>query len=71
MDIEKVRFNISSGGVYPRLKKEDTMTIAYCMKCKRKVEIKNPMEVILKNNSRAVRGVCSVCGTKVFRLGKA
>lgn len=57
-------------GFIPALK-EDTMTTAYCVKCKKNVEIKNPREVILKNNARAVRGVCSVCGAKVFRLGKA
>jgi len=48
-----------------------TMTTAYCMKCKRKVEIRNPMQVTLKNNRPAVQGICSNCGTKVFRIGKA
>ena len=47
------------------------MAIAYCMKCRKKVEIRNPMPVMLKNNRQAVQGVCSVCGTKVFRMGKA
>lgn len=47
------------------------MTTAYCVKCKRKVEIKNPRQVTLKNNTPAVQGICSNCGAKVFRLGKA
>jgi len=47
------------------------MAIAYCMKCKKKVAIKNPKQVTLKNNRPAVEGVCAVCGTKVFRIGKA
>jgi RNase P subunit RPR2 len=47
------------------------MTTGYCMKCRSKVEIKNPKQVMLKNNRPAVQGVCSVCGTKVFRIGKA
>ena len=43
-----------------------------CMKCKKQVEIKDAEEVILKNNMKAIKGVCPNCGTKVFRiLGKA
>jgi len=46
------------------------MAIAYCMKCRKKVEIKNPKQVTLKNNRPAAQGVCPVCGTKLFRIGK-
>ena len=41
---------------------------AYCVKCKAKTEIKDPKEVTMKNGSAAVAGLCSVCGTKVFRI---
>jgi len=44
---------------------------AYCFKCRAKTDIKNPKRVTLKNGRPAVRGVCSVCGTKVFKIGKA
>ena len=47
------------------------MATAYCMKCRKKVEIKNPEQITLKNNRPAVRGVCALCATKVFRIGKA
>ena len=47
------------------------MPQAYCMKCRKKVEIRNPNRVILKNKRPATRGTCPVCGTKVFRIGKA
>ncbi|MFC1924483.1 DUF5679 domain-containing protein [Chloroflexota bacterium] len=47
------------------------MPQAYCMKCRKKVEIKSPTKVTLKNNRPATKGVCPVCGTKVFRIGKA
>jgi len=47
------------------------MAIAYCMKCRKKVEIKNPRQITLKNGRPAVQGVCSICGKKVFRIGKA
>ncbi|HUV45915.1 MAG: DUF5679 domain-containing protein [Dehalococcoidia bacterium] len=43
---------------------------AYCFKCRAKRDIKNPTSVTLKNGKPAVRGTCSVCGTKVFRIGK-
>ncbi len=45
------------------------MVEAYCVKCKKKVEIKNPEKVVLKNGRPAVKGVCPYCGTKVFRIG--
>lgn len=45
------------------------MVTAYCVKCKKKVEIKNPQKVTLKNGKPATKGVCPVCGTKVFRIG--
>lgn len=47
------------------------MTQAYCVKCKKKVEIKNAKNVTLKNKRPAVQGACPKCATKVFRIGKA
>jgi len=43
---------------------------AYCFKCKKLQEINKPEQVTLKNGRPAVKGVCSVCGTKLFRMGK-
>jgi DNA-directed RNA polymerase subunit RPC12/RpoP len=43
---------------------------AYCMKCRKKVEVKNPQAVTLKNGRPATQGACPSCGTKVFRIGK-
>ena len=65
-----LRFCYNNTGGF-RTKKEDTVATAYCMKCRKKVEIKNPKQITLKNKRPAVEGVCSVCGTKVFRIGKA
>jgi len=42
---------------------------AYCMKCKKKREMKNPTKVTLKNKRLATKGTCTVCGTKMFRIG--
>ncbi|MCD6568198.1 MAG: hypothetical protein J7K94_05655 [Dehalococcoidia bacterium] len=47
------------------------MATAYCMKCRKKVEIKDPKQITLKNGRPATQGTCAVCGTKVFRIGKA
>jgi len=47
------------------------MATAYCMKCRKKVEVRNPSQVVLKNRRPATRGNCPNCGTKVFRIGKA
>jgi len=46
------------------------MAEAYCFKCRTKREMKNPVQVTLKNKKPATRGTCASCGTKVFRIGK-
>jgi len=43
---------------------------AYCVKCRAKREIKNPVQVTLKNGSPATQGACPVCGTKLYRIGR-
>ena len=45
------------------------MAEAYCVKCKAKREMKNPKEVTMKNGKKALTGTCSVCGTKMFKIG--
>ena len=52
------------------LTNEEVKMQAYCMKCKKKVEIKNPKAITMKNKRPATQGVCSSCGTKVFKIGK-
>ncbi len=44
---------------------------AYCMKCKAKREVSNPQAITMKNGRPATSGTCSVCSTKVFKIGKA
>jgi len=49
----------------------ETMPQGRCMKCKMQVEIKNPVNTVMKNGMEAAKGECPNCGTKVFRiLGK-
>ncbi len=44
---------------------------AYCVKDRKKVEIKNPKAITMKNGRPATQGICPICGTKVFRIGKS
>jgi hypothetical protein len=44
-------------------------TQAYCVKCKTKRDMKNEKPVTMKNGRSAISGICSVCGTKMFKIG--
>ena len=44
---------------------------AYCVKCRAKREMKDARNIVMKNKRPATQGVCPVCGTKMFRIGKA
>ncbi|MDD5082349.1 MAG: DUF5679 domain-containing protein [Dehalococcoidales bacterium] len=43
----------------------------YCVKCRAKREIRNPRNIVMKNGRPATQGTCPICGTKMFRIGKA
>jgi DNA topoisomerase I len=43
---------------------------AYCVKCKQKREINEPQAVFTDNGTPATRGVCPVCSTKLYRMGR-
>ncbi len=47
------------------------MMEAYCLKCRASREVKNAVEVTLKNGRPATRGNCAICDASVFRIGKA
>jgi RNase P subunit RPR2 len=42
----------------------------FCVKCKAKREMRDTTQVTLKNGKPAIKGVCAVCGTKMFIVGK-
>ena len=44
---------------------------AYCVKCRTKREMKDAKAVTMKNGKPATQGVCPVCGTKMFRIGRS
>jgi hypothetical protein len=43
---------------------------AYCVKCKSKRDMKDEKKVTMKNGKPATQGICTVCGTKMFKIGK-
>lgn len=43
----------------------------YCMKCKSQRDIQGAQAVTMKNGKPATQGTCPVCGTKIFKIGKA
>lgn len=44
---------------------------AYCLKCRERREMKDAKPITMKNGKPATEGVCSVCSTKMFKIGKA
>ena len=43
---------------------------AYCVRCKTKREIQNPQADFNAAGAPITRGVCPVCGTKLYRIGR-
>ena len=43
---------------------------AYCVKCRTKRQMKNPVAVTLKNGRPAIQGICAKCGTKMSLIVK-
>ncbi|MEW6717112.1 MAG: type I DNA topoisomerase [Chloroflexota bacterium] len=48
---------------------KESILEAYCVKCREKREMQNPEAVFTDRGTPGTRGVCSVCGTNVFRMG--
>jgi DNA topoisomerase I len=42
----------------------------YCVKCREKQEMLNPEPAFNKAGAPVTKGVCSVCGTKMNRMGR-
>jgi Zn finger protein HypA/HybF involved in hydrogenase expression len=42
---------------------------AYCVKCKAKRKMKDAKQVKMKNGKPAMKGICPVCGTGMYRIG--
>ncbi len=43
----------------------------YCLKCRMKREVQGAKAITMKNGKPATEGTCPVCGTKIFKIGKA
>ena len=44
---------------------------AYCVKCKAKKEMQDPVESVTKNGKPITKGKCPDCGTTICRIGAA
>jgi len=61
---------MGSNGLSFITKREVDQMQAYCVKCRAKREMKDTKAITMKNGKPATQGVCPVCGTKMFRIGK-
>jgi len=43
---------------------------AYCVSCKQKTVMENPIPVWTRRGTPGTKGTCEVCGTTTFRMGK-
>jgi hypothetical protein len=43
----------------------------YCVKCRASREGKDKKAVTMKNGKPATEAICEVCGTRMFKIGKA
>lgn len=43
---------------------------AFCVSCREKVEMENPLPVWTSQGRPGTRGSCPICGTTVYRMGK-
>ena len=41
------------------------------MKCRSKRDMKGEKLITMKNGQQALSGICTVCGTKMFKIGGA
>src|SRR5437773_6695162 len=53
------------------LNKDGEFVEGYCLKDKKKVEMKDPQPITMKNGKPATVGTCPFCGTKIYKIGKA
>ncbi len=44
---------------------------AYCLKCRTQREMSGAEATTMKNGKPATKGKCPVCGTTMFKIGKA
>ncbi len=51
---------------FVKLNEGTAMVVGFCVKCRKKVDLKSPEEVTLKNGRKAIRGKCPNCGTTVY-----
>jgi NAD-dependent SIR2 family protein deacetylase len=61
----------ASRGRLPEGKGHMAAPQAYCVKCKTKRDMKDAVQITMKNGRPATEGKCPECGTKMFKIGAA
>jgi hypothetical protein len=63
----------NDSGAVSRAREEHRRTHmeAYCLKCRTQREMKDATAVTMKNGKPATKGTCPVCGTGMYKIGKA
>ena len=61
----------AEAGIAPVIPTPIKRVQGYCVKCRSKREMRNARAITMKNGKPATQGVCSVCGSKMFRIMKA
>jgi len=55
----------------PETDKITKRTLGFCLKCRRKMIMKDPRHVVLKNMRHAIKGVCPRCGKNMLKFVKS
>lgn len=42
--------------------------LAYCLRCRKKVKMVNPVNKTMKNGRKAISAKCSICGGGVYKI---
>lgn len=64
--------NIEENGIaiYVCAKEVFSMADAYCVRCRKKVQMKNEQQITTKNKRKALKGKCPNCDTTVMKFIK-
>jgi Domain of unknown function (DUF5679) len=68
------RYNTAGSAALTQILSANREVIAvegYCLKDKKKVEMKDPQPITMKNGKPATKGTCPICGTTIYKIGKS
>ena len=54
--------------ISPQKQMNTENVMARCMKCRKQMKMNDAKMVTLKNGRTAMKGICAICGTKMFKF---